>query len=55
MTTFDIAVAVLAGSTLGNASVPRPPTADFPCLSAPRPAELPAIADLFGLREPKPE
>lgn len=27
--TFDIAVAVLAGSTLGNASVPRPPTSEF--------------------------
>jgi hypothetical protein len=49
--TFDIAMAVLAGSTLGNASVPRPPTAEFPYLSAPRPAELPALADLFGLRE----
>src|SRR5205823_6250156 len=45
------AVAVLAGSTLGNASVPRPPTAEFPYLSAPRPADLPALADLFGLRE----
>jgi hypothetical protein len=53
--TFDIAVAVLAGSTLGNASVPRPPTAEFPYLSAPRPAELPALADLFGLREQRPE
>ena len=49
--TFDIAVAVLAGSTLGNASVPRPPTAEFPYLSAPQPTELPALADLFGLRE----
>ena len=53
--TFDIAVAVLAGSTLGNASIPRPPTAEFPYLSAPRPAELPALADLFGLREHRPE
>jgi hypothetical protein len=52
---FDIAVAVLAGSTLGNASVPRPPTAEFPYLSAPSPAELPALADLFGLREHSPE
>jgi hypothetical protein len=53
--TFDIAVAVLAGSTLGNASVPRPPTAEFPYLSALSPAELPALADLFGLRADKPE
>jgi len=53
--TFDVAVAVLAGSTLGNASVPRPPTVEFPYLSAPRPAELPALADLFGLREHRPE
>jgi hypothetical protein len=52
---FDIAVAVLAGSALGNASVPRPPTAEFPYLSAPQPAELPALADLFGLREHGPE
>lgn len=53
--TFDIAVAVLAGSTLGNASVPRPPTSEFPYLSAPSPGELPALADIFGLREHKPE
>ena len=53
--TFDIAVAVLAGSTLGTASVPRPPTPEFPYLSAPSPAELPALADLFGLREHGPE
>ena len=52
--TFGIAVAVLAGSTLGNASVPRPPTSEFH-LSAPRPAKLPALADLFGLREQRPE
>ena len=53
--TFDIAVAVLAGSTLGTASVPRPPTAEFPYLSAPQPADLPALADLFGLREHTPQ
>ena len=53
--TFDIAVAVLAGSTLGNASVPRPPASEFPYLSAPRQAALPALADLFGLREHEPE
>jgi hypothetical protein len=52
---FDIAVAALAGATLGNASVPRPPTAEFPYLSAPQPAELPALADLFGLRQQRPE
>jgi hypothetical protein len=52
---FDIAVAVLTGSTLGNASVPPPPTAEFPYLSAPQPAELPALAELFGLREHRPE
>jgi hypothetical protein len=53
--TFDIAVAVLAGSTLSNASVPRPPGLEFPYLSAPSPAESPALADLFGLREHRPE
>ena len=42
------------GSMLGNASVPRPPAAEFPHLSAPSPAELPALADLFGLREHSP-
>ena len=52
---FDIAVAVLAGSALGNASVPRPPTAEFPYLPASQPAQLPALADLFGLREHEPE
>src|SRR5262249_25047287 len=51
---FDIAVAVLAGSTLGNASVPRPAAPEFPYVSAPSPAELPALADLFGLREHRP-
>jgi hypothetical protein len=44
-------VAVLVGSTPGNASVPRPPTSEFPYLSAPSRGELPALADLFGLRE----
>ncbi len=48
---FDIAVAVLAGSALGKDSVPRPATPKFPYLSAPQRAELPALADLFGLRE----
>jgi len=52
---FDIAVAVLAGSALGKDSVPRPATSEFPYLSAPQPAELPALADLFGLREHRPE
>ena len=44
---FDIAVAVLAGSTLGNASTPRQATAAFPYLSAPQPADLPPLADYF--------
>jgi len=43
---FDIACAVLAGSALGSASAPRLPTAAFPYLSAPQPADLPPIADL---------
>ena len=43
------------GLRSGTLPVPRPPAADFPYLSPPRPAELPALADLFGLREPKPE
>jgi hypothetical protein len=44
---FDIAVAVLAGSTLGNASAPRQATPAFPYLSAPQPADLPALIDFF--------
>jgi Domain of unknown function (DUF4331) len=44
---FDIAVAVLAGSTLGNAFAPRQATPAFPYLSAPQPADLPALADYF--------
>lgn len=52
---FDIAVAVLAGSTLGKDSLPRPATPKFPYLSAPQPAELPALADLFGLRKQRSE
>jgi len=44
---FDIAVAVLAGSTLGTAAAPRHATAAFPYLSAPQPADLPPLADYF--------
>jgi hypothetical protein len=45
---FDIAVAVLAGSTLASACVPRLATPAFPYLSAPQPADLPPLADYFG-------
>jgi Domain of unknown function (DUF4331) len=44
---FDTAVAVLAGSTLASACVPRRATPAFPYLSAPQPAELPPLADYF--------
>jgi hypothetical protein len=44
---FDTAVAVLAGSRLGNSCVPRLATPAFPYLSAPQPAELPALIDYF--------
>jgi hypothetical protein len=44
---FDVAVAALAGSTLGNASVPPQATLAFPYLSAPRPADLPPLAEYF--------
>ena len=49
---FDVAVAVLAGSKLGNASTPRQATPAFPYLSAPQPADLPPLADYF--RSPQP-
>jgi hypothetical protein len=49
---FDIAIAVLTGSALGNASTPRQATPAFPYLSAPQPAELPPLADYF--RSPQP-
>jgi hypothetical protein len=44
---FDIAVAMLAGSTLANASAPRHATPAFPYLSGPQPADLPPLADYF--------
>src|SRR6266487_2729000 len=44
---FDIAVAVLAGSTLGTAYVPRLATPAFPYLSGSQPADLPPLADYF--------
>jgi Domain of unknown function (DUF4331) len=44
---FDIAVAVLAGAALGNASTSRQATPAFPYLSAPQPADLPPLADYF--------
>jgi len=44
---FDVAVAVLAGSALANASAPRHATPAFPYLSAPQPADLPPLADYF--------
>ena len=47
---FDIAVAFLASSRLGDASVPARPAPEFPYLPAPQHADLPALADLFGLR-----
>jgi len=47
---FDIAVEFLAGARLGHASTPRAATPKFPYLSASQPADLPALADLFGLR-----
>ncbi len=40
---FDRAVAVLAGSALGNSSTPPPATEAFPYLSAPQPADLPPL------------
>jgi Domain of unknown function (DUF4331) len=49
---FDTAIAVLAGSTLGNACTPRQPTPAFPYLSAPQPADLPPLANHF--RSPQP-
>jgi hypothetical protein len=44
---FDVAVAVLAGSTLGTASAPRHATPAFPYLSAPQPADLPPLLAYF--------
>jgi len=40
---FDHAVALLAGSALGNSSTPPPATEAFPYLSAPKPADLPPL------------
>jgi hypothetical protein len=41
----DVAVAVLAGSTLADAATPRQATPAFPYLSAPQPADLPPLID----------
>jgi Domain of unknown function (DUF4331) len=49
---FDVAIAVLAGAALGNASTPRQATPAFPYLSAPQPADLLPLADYF--RSPHP-
>jgi hypothetical protein len=49
---FDTAIAVLAGSTLSDASASRQATPAFPYLSAPQPANLPALVDLY-LRQPQ--
>jgi hypothetical protein len=49
---FDIAVAVLAGAVLANASTPRLATPAFPYLSAPQPADLPPLADYFHSPQP---
>jgi hypothetical protein len=49
---FDIAVAVLTGSTLSDAPAPREAIPAFPYLPAPQPADLPAFVDLY-LRHPQ--
>lgn len=53
---FDIAVEVLAGSRLGNASTPRPATPAFPYLSLPqtkRRARIHGGKRQLGRREPR--
>jgi hypothetical protein len=49
---FDVAVAVLAGTTLATASAPRQATPAFPYLSAPQPADLPPLIDYFQPPQP---
>jgi Domain of unknown function (DUF4331) len=49
---FHTCLAVLTGSPVATTSAPRHPTPAFPYLSAPQPATLPALVDLY-LRQPQ--
>jgi Domain of unknown function (DUF4331) len=49
---FAIAVAVLTGSPAASITAPRRATSAFPYLSAPQPATLPALVDLY-FRQPQ--
>jgi hypothetical protein len=49
---FAIAVAVLTGSPAASTTGPRRATSAFPYLSAPQPATLPALVDLY-FRQPQ--
>jgi uncharacterized protein DUF4331 len=49
---FHTCLAVLAGSPVASTSAPRHPTPAFPYLSAPQPATLPALVDLY-FRQPQ--
>jgi len=50
--TFDLAMAVLAGSPVASASAPPQATPTFPYLSPSHPATLPALVDLY-FRQPQ--
>lgn len=52
---FGIALSVFNGSPLGGSDSPHPFVPDFPHLPPADHAELPALADLFGLRGREPE
>lgn len=52
---FGIAVTVLNGAPLGGSPSPHAEVADFPHLAPADHSNLPALADLFGLRQHRPE
>ncbi|HLO35389.1 MAG TPA: acetyltransferase, partial [Candidatus Deferrimicrobium sp.] len=52
---FGIALSVVNGGPLGGSVSPHPVVADFPHLAPAGTDDLPALLELFGLRQPAPE
>jgi hypothetical protein len=47
---FGIALSTFVGVDLGATAAPKPINAEFPHLAAANDDDLPALADMFGLR-----
>jgi hypothetical protein len=52
---FGTTLSLLAGGQLGVTASPHPVVPRFPYLAPPGHEDLPALADLFGLREHDPQ